>query len=159
MKQSPEEQKIRERMGAGVLSRNGFLGSDGRSPGEILDADHSAVVGLGTSHEALSEVLGRAIGAAMRAMGRPVKVGEHLTAVYQEAMGRIPCPWGDGEIFPKGEVRVTDDRTGESILLTPLSVHLIGEHGFYQGRGCRYRIEPEQIVRMFGLPAAEGEQG
>jgi len=95
----------------------------------------------------MNEVLRKAVGA----FGAPVKVGDHLTAEYREAMGRIPCPFGDG-VFPKGEVELTDSRSGRTIRMTPLSVHMIGAHRFYQGAGSRYRTEPAELCGILDIP-------
>jgi hypothetical protein len=149
MKISPEDQRIMDRMVPGVLSREGFLGADTRPLSEIIDTDRSAVEALGVTHEQIAGKLRSVLEAAIGGMGRAVEVSDHLTAVWREAMGKIPSPWADG-VFPKGEVELTDRRTGEKLLFTPLSVHLIARHGFYQGRGSRYRIDPATISRIFG---------
>ena len=66
-------------------------------------------------------------------------------------MGRIICPWPHCGLAPKGEVLLTDSRSAKTILFSPLSVHLIAEHGFYQGRGSRYRIEPADLVDILDI--------
>jgi len=148
VKQSPEEMRIVDRMARGVLCRDGFLGDDARPLGEIIDTDRSTVQRLGVSNEQLAGRLAEILLAAMSAMGADVEAGRGLRAVYREAMGRIPCPWGEGVRFPKGEVELTQPASGRTLRFSPLSVHLIGEHGFYQGRGSRYRIDPEALCDM-----------
>jgi hypothetical protein len=44
MKQTPANKKVVDRMAAGVLSREGFLGSDPRGLAEIIDADRAELV-------------------------------------------------------------------------------------------------------------------
>jgi hypothetical protein len=152
MKLSPAEQKILKRMAAGVLCREGFVGADTRPLQEILDTDRSTVERLGCTHEQLADRLRRVCEAAMAGLGTPVLVEDgRLTAEYREAMGYIPCPWADAARRPKGEVEITDPRTGRSLVCTPLSVHLIEAHGFYQGRGSRYRLEPADVAALFQL--------
>lgn len=141
-----------ERLSPGVLCRDGFLGDDRRGLQEILDADRAAVEALGLTHRDIAGALDLACRAAMAQLGAPVHLpGSSLVAEFHEAMGVIPSPWPDGKCFAKGEVVVADAVTGERIVYTPLSVHLIGEHGFYQGRGCPYRIEPARAARLFKL--------
>jgi len=84
-------------------------------------------------------------------LGRPVRIGEHLTAVHREAMGRIPSPWPGEGVFPKGDVELTDRRTGRVLRFTPLSIRLIATHGFYEGRGSRYRLEPAELADALGI--------
>ena len=151
MKQSPSERRILENMAAGVLSRDGFLGSDGRPVAEILDADNAAVTELGVTHEDIARRLEQILRTATDALGRPVSVGPGQTAVYREAMGRIPCPWGGCGVVPKGEVELTDERDRHVLRFTPLSVHLIRAHGFYQGRGSRYRLSPRDLVQRLDM--------
>ena len=150
MKLSPQDERIMQRMAPGVLCRDGFLGDDRRSLGEILEADRSAVEGLGLTHEKIADRLEAILHQAMTCYGTPTDVGNGLTGVYIEAMGRIPCPFGGGKVFPKGEVELSDP-SGTKYCFTPLSVHLIREHGFYQGHGSRYRLDPAAITRVLGL--------
>lgn len=150
MKKSPEEQQIMERMAAGVYCRDGFLGSDARTLSEILDTDRSALRKRKITKEQIARKLGMILAEAIRHFGAPVEVQPGLHALYHEAMGRIPSPFGDG-VFPKGEVELTT-ADGKTYRFTPLSVHLIGRYGFFQGRGNRYRLEPEEIAGVLGLP-------
>ncbi|MFP4105518.1 MAG: hypothetical protein ACLFVU_05430 [Phycisphaerae bacterium] len=150
MKFSPNDRKITERMAPGALCRDGFLGDDPRPYWEIIDHDRSTVENLGTSCGDIAEKLGKILKEAMVAYGTPVKVGEDLVAAYRESMGRIPSPFGGG-VFPKGEIELTDTRTDRTVVFTPLTVQLIGEHCFFQGKGSRYRLEPETLAKMLDL--------
>lgn len=152
MKLSPAENTIVERMASGVLCREGFLCGDHRSLPEILATDAAAVEALGLTHELVAERLGALLDVAMEGMGAPVEVfcGGGLSVRYQEAMGRIGCPWGGCGVFAKGEVELMAPDGRLLVRFTPLSVHLIGHHGFYQGRGSRYRIEPAALPEMVG---------
>lgn len=136
----------------GALCRDGFLGDDRRGLQEILDTDSAAARALGLTHRDIAAALAAACREAMAGLGAPVHLpGGNLVAEFHEAMGFIPSPWGEGKLFAKGEVVVADTATGERLVYTPLSVHLVGEHGFYQGRGSPYRLEPAKVARLFGL--------
>jgi len=155
MKRSPDEQRVLDRMRPGVLSGDGFLGSDTRPLGEIIDTDRSTLVGLGTTPGELAAHLTRVFDAAKARLGNPTTIDDHLHAVHHEGMGRIPCPWGGCGTCQKGEVELTDDRTGQTVVFTALSVHMVAAHGFFQGRGSRYRLEPEVLHRIFVAPDAD----
>ena len=145
MKQSPRELHMEELMRSGVLSGEGFLGDDARPVAEIIEADRAVMDCLGLSLEEFALPAKRAISLAIAALGSPISLGSGLTAVFVESLGALPCPWGRCGRFPKGQLEVTD-RDGRMILrMTPLSVHLIEVHGFFQGRGSPYRIEPESV--------------
>ena len=155
MKQSPEEHNVTERMQAGVSSRDGFLGSDQRPLSEILSTDLAAVEALGVSHGEIAAALGAVVAQAMAACGARVTITGHLTAEYHEAMGRIRCPFGDG-LYAKGEVELTDTRTAVTVHVPPLAVHMIELHGFYQGMGSRYRVDPAALCDMLYVAARSG---
>jgi len=147
MKHTPEMQRVIDRMRPGVLTLHGFLGADRRELEEILDVDDSTVAGLGVTHAELARLLQDVLEQAAAGLGTKVSVADRLRADYREVMGRIPCPWGDGS-FQKGEVTLVDDETGETLRFSPLSIHMIAAHGFYDGRGSRFRVEPAALHRM-----------
>ena len=148
MKENPRIQRIVERMTPGVLSRDGFLGTDIRPLEEIIEADRAFVAQLGSSHQELGRKLEEVFLAARAALGTKVLVGDRLNAVHKEAMGHIPCPWGRCGMFAKGYVELLDTQSGLRIMFTALNVHMVTAHGFYQGRGSRYRLEPAEIYRL-----------
>ncbi len=149
MKEDPYIRLIIERMAAGVLSRDGFLGTDFRPLEEIIDADGAEVARLGSSGQELSQKLEHIFLAARAALGTKALITDRLSAVYKEAMGRIPCPWGQCGTFAKGHIEILDTQSGLRIMFTALNVHMIRAHGFYQGRGSRYRLEPSEIYQLF----------
>ncbi len=151
MKHLPDEQRVLQRMAPGALSKEGFLGEDHRELAELLTDDDHLVQSLGLSHEAIADALQDALDRAEGDLGRPVDLGNGRTATYRESMGRIPCPFGGCGVFRKGEVELTDPTSGLAVRFTPLSIHMIRRHGFYQGRGTRYRLEPETLSRLLGL--------
>ena len=151
MKQDPALHHIITRMAPCVLCRDGFLGHDPRDLSVILDADRSALVGLGLDHEAIAERLRAIYDKAAATFGAPAAIDERLTAVLHEVKGRIPCPWGGCGTFAKGEVELTDAETHDTLRFTALGLHLIAAHGFYQGRGSRYRLDPDVIARMLRM--------
>ena len=148
MKLTPEQQAVIDRMAPGALCRDGFLGKDTRPLMDIIAADKAAVDAIGTSCEELAGRLRLILKDALAGQGRDVQVSDNLKAVYSPAMGRIPSPWPGEGVFAKGEIELSDARAGSKLLFTPLSVHMIAEHGFFQGRFSRYRIEPEVLAGM-----------
>ena len=138
-------------MAPGALCREGFLGDDPRDLSDILAADDAAVLAAGVTRERIAAKLAEWMSRTIAELGRPVELAANVTAVWREGMGRIPSPWpGDG-VFPKGELELTDRRTGRTMRLTHLSVHLIAARGFYQGRGSRYRLEPADLIDLLEL--------
>jgi hypothetical protein len=143
-RQSPELSQVEAKMDD--IGRGTFLGSDRRKLGEILEQDRLEVEALGFSHRAIADRLESLGRVAKEHMGDPVLLEDRYEVTAVEARGEIPCPWSHpGGLFPKSHVELRDRVGGDSLIWTDLSVHLIREHGFYQGVGSPYRIEPAQI--------------
>ena len=122
MKRNPANAKTRTMMERGRLARDGFLGDDMRPLDEIVAADAA----LETPRDLYD--------------GR---VQVQLT----EVMGRISCPFGCGSRSHKAAIQV---RAGDlAFVFTPLHAHLIREHGFFQGKGSWFRLEPAELIALY----------
>lgn len=142
------DKNLHELLGPSQFSAEGYLGNDCRSPETIVEADKIELARLEVTTEKIAKALREAYVKAERAMGNPVRLSDTLTITYNEARGRIPSPFpGDGE-FQKGQAKLSDASSGQTILITPLSLHLIEKYGFFQGTGSPYRIEPAVAARF-----------
>ena len=151
MQETPQDKSLEERMGASKFSGEGFLGTDHRPVDEIIADDLRTLERLGIPPEALLAALRRAFEQARAALGGEVEIRHGVTACAHESMGRIPSPFrGDG-VFEKGDVVLTEAASGRRIVLTSLGLALIEKHGFFQGRGSRYRIDPAEAAALLGL--------
>ena len=149
VKQSPALDRVEKTMRSMSISQRGFLGRDSRKLVEILTEDQGTVHSLGLSHKMIARRLRTLTDAVRDAWGEPVVVEERFEVRLVEARGKIPCPWGHPGLYPKTHVVLRDTKTGESLVWSDLALHLIEEHGFYQGRGSPYRLEPRMIERVF----------
>ena len=149
VKQSPALDRVEKTMRSMSISQRGFLGRDSRKLVEILTEDQSTVHSLGLSHKMIARRLRTLTDPVRDAWGEPVVVEERFEVRLVEARGKIPCPWGHPGLYPKTHVVLTDTKTGESLVWSDLALHLIEEHGFYEGRGSPYRLEPRTIERVF----------
>lgn len=140
---------VMARMRPGAVSLRGFLGDDARDLAEILREDDETVHALGLTHAQIAETLDEFTALAASGYGTPRREGP-FEVVIEEARGFVPCPFGDPGRFRKGEVRLTSQDTGETLVWTPLLVHMIAAHGFYEGKGSPYRLEPETAKRVLG---------
>jgi hypothetical protein len=155
MKSSPQDRMLLERLGASRFSAEGFMGADRRSVSEIVAEDAQTLERLGVSAEAVAARLRRVDQQARAALGVPIAVAPGIEARHCEAMGRVPSPFrGDG-VFPKGETRIVWN-DGRQLRVTALGIALIERHGFFQGCGAPYRIEPELAAALptEGTPAS-----
>jgi len=155
MRLTPDEKRIIERMAPGAICRHGLLCGDRRSLQDILHSDSASVESLGLTHEIIADGLDALLRRVTADLGRTVRIDRHVTATARESMGRIACPWAGCGLFPKGQVDLTDARTGTTVHVTPLSVHMIRRHGFYQGKGSEYRLDPAVLARMIDLASGQ----
>ncbi len=160
MKSEPsgvDDRELRQRLSPGVLSRDGFLGSDSRPVAEIIAADGAALAAAGVGLEQVAAVLERLHAAADAAPEGYARACEgRVTVDGAEVMGAIPCPFGCGHRAHKAVLRI--EYGGKSMEVTPIGIHLIARHGFFQGRGSRFRIEPEQAAELVRLCAGSGRE-
>ncbi|MHB8767362.1 MAG: hypothetical protein ACYDA8_23900 [Deferrisomatales bacterium] len=150
MRQSPELALTQARMARGVLTKDGFLGEDRRDLTEILQADDGEVRRLGLTHGALARALGELTEAAIGGFGARVEHGRFEVCAC-EAMGKLPCPFGHPGLFPKTVIEARRTDTGETLDWTALGVHLVEAHGFYEGRGSLFRLDPAGVARFLGI--------
>ena len=151
MKQSPSDKELAGKLKPSVFSARGFLGSDVRPVDEIIGDDLRALARYRIPKETVAKALEEAYEKARAVFGAEVTLRPGVTVVFHESMGRVPSPFvGDG-VFEKGEAVVTDKKQGQSLIITPLGIHLIKKHGFFQGKGSRYRINPVDAIEILGL--------
>jgi len=148
VKQSPHLDRIEDAMhGIGTLGT--FMGSDSRKIYEILIDDHDVICSLGLTHDLVANRLEEVTRAAKEELGDVVEIENRYEVRADEARGSVPCPWRHpGGLFRKSRIELKDLQSGCRLLWTDLSIHLIRAHGFYQGRGSPYRLEPRIIKRV-----------
>lgn len=145
MKQNPADKQIGDSLRAGILARDGFLGEDSRPHPQIIQEDAEVLSALGATPEALAIRMEALTKTGLKAIGSIVESdGYHIQV--DEYMGRIGCPFRDHRAA-KRNTTVTDD-AGRSLTWTDLSIHLIRAHGFFQGKGSPYRLEPAELAKL-----------
>ena len=156
MKQTPELDRVQQRMQPGELTLHGFLGTDTRLLVDILAADQWVVQSHGVTHAQIADRLAALTEKGRDLAEREVLVEGRYRVCVRDDRGLIPSPWGDG-MFEKGEARLVDDRTDRSFRWSGLSLHLIRTHGFYSGRGSVYRIDPADAIAVLGLAREDNQ--
>jgi hypothetical protein len=152
MKQNPAEQTIRDRLEPGALSIEGFLGHDNRPLADIIAADTGEVEAAGLTVEALGAFLERLhVSADEGWEGRVPLFDGKISVRSDETLGQIPCPFACGAHCHKAVIGVKDAGGNDLLHFTPLDAHLIRTHGFFQGKGSAYRIEPADLIKLYRL--------
>lgn len=151
MKKTPQMQRLEEMLHSSQVVAGGFFGSDTRDLQEIIDRDKAAVAARGLTVEELAEKMRAVTRAAVAGLGMWVDIPGGLQARVDEAKGTLICPWPDDEFTcSKRVTTLENESSGEKIMWTDLSIHLIAEHGFFEGKGCAFRIEPDQLIDLLG---------
>ena len=148
MKQSPALAHAQTQMAPGVITREGFLGPDTRPLGDILEADDARVKRLGLTHAAIAARMRELRDAGKRGLGLSTEVEPHFDVQVESIRGRLPSPFGGRGVFSKTTTMVTNTRLNESVQYSDLQIHLVGVHGFYEGRNSKYRLDPEMLARV-----------
>jgi hypothetical protein len=147
MKMTPALKKARENMDPGIITAEGFLGSDKRSLSTIIDEDAQVMRSLNLDPEEVAKVLRHLMEEGRKGLGEPVTVDSQWLVKTDEARGHLACPWEDG-IFRKINVVVERKDTGEKLFYTDLSIHLLEAHGFLEGRGSTFRLNMETVKHV-----------
>ena len=151
MKQSPELMLIQANMMPGSLSAHGFIGEDSRNLTDILRADAKSLKQTGITQEALADKMQELTDFGMRGLGRPMPMDSCFEIEVEDYMGKLPCPFMDNAKVNKRQTRVRRCDTGVIMRWTDLNIHMIREHGFFEGHGSNYRLDPDKLVRFLGM--------
>jgi hypothetical protein len=153
-------EELERRMRPGELSQVGFLGPDERLE-DVLDRDRQTLAELGLTPAELAAPLDALLDAAESSGRRRARLGDHDVQIELTTGFQI-CPWAPdphhGQCSAGGGARhasitwqIRNRRTGERLRGPGLIVHLIRDHGFFEGRGSPFRVEPEDLARLLGL--------
>ena len=151
MKQDPRLSEIEKNMRPGEISKSGFLGDDERKLVDILLDDGQAVTALNLNHKILADRMEEITAKGREGFGNPVLVDGYLEVLVEDSRGTIACPFQHMGMYPKENVKVKNIKTGESIHWTALNIHMIREHGFYEGIGSPFRVEPLDLIRILEI--------
>jgi hypothetical protein len=138
-------------MAPGVIARDGFLGHDRRSLPEILAADAAEVSRLGLTDEAVAARMAELRDSGYPGLGEPVEVPPHFVVRVDSERGKLPCPFGDAGGHRKTLISVLNKALARSLSYTDLGIHLIREHGFYEGSGSAFRLEPADLKEILEI--------
>ncbi len=155
MKQTVQMKLIQEKMKPGVITRDGFLDPDRRNLIDILIEDDETVKRMGLSHQQVAQRMLEFRDAGMRGLGEFISIEPHFEVRVDSVRGKLPCPFGDPGIFPKTNVTVRNLERNEEITYTDLHIHLIGSHGFYEGKGSVFRLDPKSLVDTLEITGEE----
>ena len=151
MKQTPQMQRVQDNMRPGAITLEGFLGNDIRNLEDILIEDDAEVKRMGLTHGDIASRMIELREAGKEGLGEFITVPPHFEVRVDSVRGKLPCPFEHPGLLPKTNITVRNTRLGREITYTDLQIHLIEAHGFYEGRGSRYRTDPEELVEVLEI--------
>jgi hypothetical protein len=146
MKQTPEEKKIEAKMQPGVLTLKGFLGNDSRHLNEIIEADEQMLQKIGKTTLEIAERMKYFTDLAFENYDGSVLADNQYEVEYRSVRGKVVCPFPDPGTFQKGFVLFRNIKKNILLKWTPLSIHMIEKHGFFEGKGSENRLDPEMLA-------------
>lgn len=149
MKQSPRDKKLEEVLRSTKLVAGGFMGNDDRHPIEIIEQDIVTLENLGVTTKQVAERMAELTELAMPRLGNWIDSATlKLRVKSEDFKGALVCPWPHPGTFDKRITTVEHLETGKQISWTDLNIHMIAEHGFFEGKGAFFRIEPSEVVQI-----------
>jgi len=147
MKKSPQEKKLEDMLKSSKFSSSGFLGTDARNLWEIIDEDAAAVARSGKTMEEIAARMQYISNAGAEGLGDWVEIDRKLRVMVDDNRGVVPCPWPHRVRCLKRITMVMNSETNTGVRWSELNIHLVREHGFFEGKGSPFRIEPAVLIR------------
>jgi hypothetical protein len=163
----PPFEDVERRMRPGQFSEVGFLGEDERLR-DVLDADARALAALNVTPGALASRLQSLLVRAIEAK-RDSTIVDGFRVRLRRYKGfqlcpfaprplEMPCPGPGDPRLASIEWTISHRANGARMAGPGLIAHLIGTHGFFEGRESPYRVDPRDLAILLELansPAAK----
>lgn len=155
MKQTEQMKEIQARMKSGVITLEGFLGPDERNLIDILVEDDAEVKRMGLTHEKIAARMQEMREAGKDGLGDLISVAPHYEISVDIRRGKLACPFGHRGLVRKSMILVKNLEKDREITFTDMNIHMIGEHGFYQGKGSSFRMDIGDLVDILDIELPE----
>jgi hypothetical protein len=147
MKLSPADKIIQDKMKPGILTAEGFLGSDKRTFRDIIAEDMKVVNTFDHSLEDIAKRMEYLMEKSFLSYDSSIVVDKKYEVEYNSYRGILLSPFPNAGRFGKATIRVTNLKNHVSVMWTPLHVHFIRDYGFFEGLGSKFRIEPATLYK------------
>ncbi|MGE4583551.1 MAG: hypothetical protein AB7C91_02800 [Sphaerochaeta sp.] len=153
MKQTPEYNAIQQQMQKGVITLHGFLGDDKRNLVDIIESDCLTVRKRNRSCKAIAERMEYFKAHGLAGLGEFITVDDTFEVKVESVRGVLPSPFGGKGMYGKINTTVTNKALHRTIIYTDLHIHFIADHGFFEGKGSPFRLEPDDLIDILEVPA------
>jgi hypothetical protein len=155
--QIPDNEELERRMRPGIFSVKGFLGPH-EQLSDVLAHDAELLAATGASANQLATKLDALISLAVGSK-RDVVVHSPFEIRITRFKGFQLCPWvespihgqcttGGGVQFGSIDWHIRNKHNKTELKGPGLIVHLIRDHGFFEGPESPYRIDPVKLYRL-----------
>jgi hypothetical protein len=148
MKRSPSDLKLEQMLRSSKLVAGGFMGTDSRTVEEVIREDAAELERLGKTAAQVASRMRELTLIARPALGNWVEAENKYRIRSEEWKGSLICPWPHVGRYEKRITTCIRLETNEKIDWSDLNIHLIEAHGFFEGRGAYFRLEPADLVRI-----------
>jgi hypothetical protein len=149
MKESPGDKKLEDMLRSSQMVAGGFMGTDARHPAEVIQEDVDTLARYGLTPEMLAKRMHEFTQLAEPRFGNWIEdPSGHFSAKTEEYCGSLVCPWPHPGKYQKRITTVKNIASGRTISWTDLNIHMIEAHGFFEGKGSFFRIEPIEIAEI-----------
>jgi len=145
MKETLQDKIIQSNLQPGQMSIDGFLGNDERNFRDIISSDQAELEKLGLSAELIADRLQYFTDSAFENYIGPIIIAEKYEVRYFTYRGKLTCPFKHSGVYRKGLIVLRNLVNNIEIKWTPLNIHMIREHGFFEGSGSIHRLEPAKL--------------
>jgi hypothetical protein len=143
-----EKERTEFNVDKGVIVARGFMGNDKRPLAEIIEKDRRVLNRYNLTCSKIAGTLTKLKKEGEKGIGNNVIVDNIFEVNVDVSRGFIGCPFDPGKQFRKTNISVRKLKTNEKIFFSELSIHLIKEHCFFQGKGSTYRLEPAKLIKF-----------
>jgi hypothetical protein len=147
MKETPQEKKIRRNLQKGSFSLEGFLGTDHRHLNEIIEIDRRTLQGYDLNPEDIADRLEYFTEIAFEKYIGPTIIDGKFEVQYDTVRGKMVCPFGHLGAYRKGLITLKNLENDIIINWTPLNIHMIRAHCFFEGIGSVHRLDPVVLIK------------
>ena len=148
MKQTPKEKLIQQNLSGSKFALDGFLGNDRRDYLQIIKDDLRELEELKITNNEIAERLRYFSEKSFEHFAGKVIIDKIYEVEYQSFRGKVICPFKHKGVYPKGKINLKNLNNGIVISWSPLSIHLIEEHGFFEGEGSNNRLSPKMLKEV-----------
>ncbi len=147
MKMGPEYRKAQGNMAPGIITAGGFLGNDERDIKTIITEDEERMEFLSLDYENVCSMLEYLLEKGEKGLGEFITIDGKWLVRTLEARGHLPCPFEDG-LQRKITCEAINTANSAKILFSSISIHLLRQHHFHEGKGSDFRLEPDDLKKV-----------